>query len=30
LSDVRHPDGATEFSVPDFAVFAIIDLDGPR
>lgn len=30
LSDVRHPDGATEFSVPDFAVFAIIDLEGPR
>lgn len=27
VTDLRYPDGATEFWVPDFAVCAIIDLD---
>jgi hypothetical protein len=28
LTDIRHPDTATEFWVPDFSVIAIIDLKG--
>lgn len=27
LTDIEHPDGATEFWVPDFRILAVIDLD---
>jgi hypothetical protein len=30
LTDIRHPDTATEFWVPDFSVIAIIDLKGAQ
>ncbi len=30
LTDIQHPDGATEFWVPDFAVCAVIDLDARK
>jgi hypothetical protein len=30
LTDIQHPDGGTEFWVPDFGVIAMIDFDGPK
>jgi hypothetical protein len=30
LSDIQHPDGATEFWVPDFSVCAIVDLEARK
>jgi hypothetical protein len=30
LTDIRHPDTATEFWIPDFSVIAIIDLKGAQ